>query len=80
MYTFVLLYEFPEEAWLTVYRRLDIAKRARVGPRTQIVFTLKIMVPIKISSKLVRRSDMIVLDNVFKFSIELLKTIGSELL
>ena len=39
----VLLYEFPAETRLTVYRRLEIAKRARVGPRTQVVLTMKML-------------------------------------
>ena len=43
-----LLYEFPAETRLTVYRRLDstktIAKRARVEPRTQMHVTMKILI------------------------------------
>ena len=35
-----LLYEIPAETRLTVYRWLDIAKRARVGPRTQVVLAM----------------------------------------
>ena len=38
-----LLYEFLAETRLTVYRRLDIAKRARVGPRTQMHVTMKML-------------------------------------
>ena len=50
-----------------------IAKRARVGPRTQIVLTMKMLFLIRISSISGRGSDMIVLDNVLKIWIELIK-------
>ena len=50
-----------------------IAKRARVGPRTQIVLTMKMLFSVRISSISVRGSDMIVLDNVLKIWIELIK-------
>ena len=49
-----------------------IAKRARVGPRTQIVSTMETIILIKISSKSHRGSDMIVLDNVSKIWTELI--------
>ena len=49
-----------------------IAKRARVGPRTQIVLTMKKLFLIRISSTSSLGSPMIVLDNVFKIWIELI--------
>ena len=49
------------------------AKRARVGPRTPVVLTLKKLFWREISSESDRRSDMIILDNVFKIWIELIK-------
>ena len=50
-----------------------VAKRARVGTRTPIVFTMKVMFLIEIPSTSVRSSVMIVLDNVLKIYIELIK-------
>ena len=49
------------------------AKRARVEPRTPVVLPMKIMFMMKILSISCRRSDMIVLDNVLKIWIELIK-------
>ena len=49
-----------------------IAKRARVGPRTQMRVTMKMLSWKIISSTSARLSDMIVLDNVFKIWIELI--------
>ena len=43
-----------------------VAKRARVGPRTQIVLTMRKRCFRQILSTSGRRSDMIVLDNVLK--------------
>ena len=50
-----------------------IAKRARVGPRTQIVLTMEILFLIRLSSISGRGSDMTVLDNILKIWIELIK-------
>ena len=77
------------ETWLTVYRTIartrragvfpmesntkTIAKRARVGPRTQMHVTTKILFWTRIWSISVRRSDMIILDNVLKIRMELMK-------
>ena len=47
-----------------------VAKRARVGPRTPVVFTIKIMFLMEILSTSGRRSDMIVLDNVLKINMD----------
>ena len=49
-----------------------IAKRARVGPRTPVVSTMKMLCSTRKPSTSVRRSDMIVLDNVLKIWIELI--------
>ena len=43
-----------------------IAKRARVGPRTQIVLTMKMMFLMNLSSSSRLGSPIIVLDNVLK--------------
>ena len=69
----VLLYEFPAETRLTVYRRLDIAKRARPGPRTTVLLTMIMMFWIRKPSTSGLGSDMIVLDNALKIWIELIK-------
>ena len=50
-----------------------IAKRARVEPRTQVHVTMKILFRMAISSDSVRLSEMIILDNVSKLWIELIK-------
>ena len=50
-----------------------VAKRARVGPRTQILLTMKKFVWVEILSTSARLSDMIVLDNVLKTWMELIK-------
>ena len=50
-----------------------VAKRPRAEPRTQMHMTMKMMFLIIISSISVRGSDMIVLDNVIKIWIELIK-------
>ena len=50
-----------------------IAKQARVGPRTQVHMTMKILFWMEISSTSARRSDMIILDIVSKIWIELIK-------
>ena len=50
-----------------------VAKRAREGPRTPVVFTLKMLLLRGISSISVRRSDRIVLDSVLKIWIKLMK-------
>ena len=51
MVMLVLLYEFPAETRLTVYRRLDIAKRARVEPRTQVHVTMKMLIRVVITDE-----------------------------
>ena len=61
-----LLYEFPAETRLTVYRRLDIAKRARVGPRTPVVSTMKMLLLRRISSTSRLGSPIIIIDLVLK--------------
>ena len=66
-----LLYEFPAEIWLTVYRRLDIAKRARVEPRTQMHMTMEKLFWRRVSSTSVLGISGIVLDNVLKLWIAL---------
>ena len=50
-----------------------VAKRARVGPRTQVVFIVKTLFLKRISWISGRRSDMIVSDNVSKVYIELIQ-------
>ena len=50
-----------------------IAKQARVEPRTPVVFTMIIMFLVIIPSISGLGSDMIVLDNVFKIWIGLIK-------
>ena len=50
-----------------------IAKRVRVGPRTQVHMTLKKLFWMDISSRSGLGSDMIILDNVLKIFMELLK-------
>ena len=50
-----------------------IAKRARVRPRTQIVFSMKKLFLIRMSSTSGRRIDMIILDYILKIWIELIK-------
>ena len=50
-----------------------VAKRARVGPRTQVHVTMKKLFWIIICSISGRRSDMIILNDVLKLLIELLK-------
>ena len=50
-----------------------IAKRARVEPRTQVHMTMKLLFWMRIPSISLRGSDMIVLDNVLKIWIELIK-------
>ena len=50
-----------------------IAKRARVEPRTQVHVTMEKLFWIRISSISGLGGDMIVLDNVLKIGIELIK-------
>ena len=50
-----------------------VAKRARMGPRTHVVSTMKKLFWIEISSTSVRLSDMIVWDHVLKIRMELIK-------
>ena len=50
-----------------------VAKRARVGPRTPVVLTLQKLFRMEISCTGARLSDMIVLDDVLKIWIELIK-------
>ena len=50
-----------------------VAKRARVGPRTQMLMTMKKLFWMRISSTSGLGSDMIVLDNALKLGIELIK-------
>ena len=50
-----------------------IAKRARLGPRTPVLSTMKMLFWRKLSSISSLESDMIVLDNVSKLWIELIK-------
>ena len=50
-----------------------IAKRARVGPRTPVVLTMKKLFWMGISSISARLSDMIISDNVLKIWMELIK-------
>ena len=50
-----------------------VAKRARVGPRTQIVLTVKILFSIMFSSKKCSLITILVLDNVLKLWIKLIK-------
>ena len=50
-----------------------IAKRARVGPRTQVHMTMKKLCWTRIPSTCGLGSDMIVLDNVWKLWIELIR-------
>ena len=50
-----------------------IAKRARVEPRTQVHMTMEMLFLMRIPSISVRGSDMIVLDNVLKICLELIK-------
>ena len=50
-----------------------IAKRARVGPGTQMHVTMKILFWMIISSTSGLGSDMIILDNVLKIWLELIK-------
>ena len=50
-----------------------IAKRARLGPRTQVHMTMGIMFGIRVSSTSGLGSVMIVLDHVSKIWIELIK-------
>ena len=78
-----LLYEFPAETRLTVYRRLDIitrragvfpmesntktiAKRARVGPRTPVVLTVKMLILMRKPSTSLRGSPIISLSYILK--------------
>ena len=46
----VLLYE-SAETWLTVYCRLDIAKRARVESRTQMHVTMSMLFEVVITNE-----------------------------
>ena len=50
-----------------------IAKRARAEPRTQMHMTMEKLFGVRISSTSGLGSDMIVLDNVLKIWIELMK-------
>ena len=50
-----------------------VAKRARVGPRTQMHMTMEKLFWMKISSTSDLGSDMIVFNNVLKIWIELIK-------
>ena len=50
-----------------------VAKRARVGPRTQVHMTMKKLFWRRISSTSVLGVSIIVLDNVLKIWIELIK-------
>ena len=50
-----------------------IAKRARVGPRTPVLFTMKTMFSIMFASKKCLLITIIVLDNVLKLWIEQIK-------
>ena len=71
----LLLYELSERepGWRFTARchTETIAKRARVGPRTQIVFTMKTLFWIMFSSKKCLLITIIVLDNLLKLWIEL---------
>ena len=64
------------ETWLTVYRTIantdTVAKRARVGPRTQMHITVKKLFLIRIASTRRRGSPIIVLDNALKIWTELI--------
>ena len=66
----LLLYELVarEPGWRLTARchPETLAKRARVGPRTQILSTMKKLFWMRISSTSARLSDMIALDNALK--------------
>ena len=51
-----------------------IAKRARVGPRAQVLMTIAKLFLKILSSTSCRGSDIIVLDNVLKLRLELIKS------
>ena len=50
-----------------------VAKRARVEPRTQMHMTMEMLFWMKTLSTSARLSDMIILNNVLKIWIELIK-------